>query len=91
MTQTSRVLRLLEHRGAYGVTAVDFQLPDVADGGPPILRVAARILELREEGYHITDAGIRNKCKVYVLQTADTAAEPPVDDTGQALLWETVA
>jgi hypothetical protein len=86
-TQTERVLRLLERRGPHGVTAVDFQLPDIADGGKPILRVAARILELRDQGHRIVDGGVRNKCKVYILEPAQTEPEPVVEpDTGQLLL-----
>ncbi|WCB92293.1 hypothetical protein DSM104299_00983 [Baekduia alba] len=47
MTQTARVEQLLRRRGELGITAADFLLPDVADGGPPILRLAARVDELR--------------------------------------------
>lgn len=52
LTQTQRVLRALRALGDHGVTSVDF-LPPTVDGGPPILRVAARIHELREDGFVI--------------------------------------
>lgn len=67
MTQTERVLRALQAAGDRGVTQVDFSLPDVVDGGPPITRVAARIKDLREHGHMIVGAGIRQSCRVYQL------------------------
>ena len=53
MTQKQRVLRMLNQRGGLGVTPVDFQGPDVIDGGKPILRLAARVGDLRDDGYVI--------------------------------------
>jgi len=75
MTQTDRVLAALSRAGARGITRVDFQLPDVIDGGPPILNIPARILELKNAGFEITDDGRRQKCKVYVLVTSDRLFE----------------
>lgn len=71
MTQNERVERMLRLVGAHGVTAVDFMLPDVIDGGAPITRFAARIHELRtEHGVAIIKNGRRQKCDVYMLDTA---------------------
>jgi hypothetical protein len=75
MTQTDRVLDALKNAGQRGITAVDFQLPNVIDGGKPILRVAARIHDLEAE-WNIAKAGIRDKCAVYVLHGRVTA--PPM-------------
>lgn len=55
-----------------GICATDFTLPNVIDGGPPILRVPARIGELEQRGHTIVRAGRRNKCQVYRL-----VADPP--------------
>jgi hypothetical protein len=44
---------MLHQRGGLGVTPVDFAGPDVIDGGAPIMRVAGRINDLRNEGYVI--------------------------------------
>jgi hypothetical protein len=60
--QAQRVLDELR-RGAR--TRVDFLRP--ADGGPPVLNVAARILELRRAGHVIVSGGRRDACKVYRL------------------------
>ena len=68
MTQKERVLARL--RAGHDVSPTDFQLPNVVDGGKPILRVAARILELRQDGYQIDVVATRNECAVYRLQTA---------------------
>lgn len=60
MTQRARLLALLRDRGPAGVSPADFLLPDVADGGPPITRLAARALELRAAGFDVasvTDGG----------------------------------
>lgn len=53
MTQRERVLKMLHQRGALGVTPVDFAGPDVIDGGAPIMRLAPRVQELRDQGYVI--------------------------------------
>lgn len=67
MTATQRSRVLAAARRFNGVCAVDFQLPDVCDGGPPILRVAARLYELDQEGYVFEFIGKRSKCKVFRL------------------------
>lgn len=66
MTQTERVLAALRiHLG--GITQVDFLRVPTIDGGSPITRLAARILELRDDGHPILDAGTRDGCKLYRL------------------------
>lgn len=66
--QRRRVIRLLTERGADGITQRDFLLPHVADGGPPIARLASRIDELRHhDGLDISDAGWRDKYRIYRL------------------------
>ena len=54
MTQKQRILKALQAAGAEGIKPEDFLLPDVVDAGKPILRVAARIDDLRKEGLTIT-------------------------------------
>lgn len=82
MTQSERVLRALQTAGSRGVTQVDFSLPDVVDGGPPITRVAARVKDLREQGHMIIGAGLRQSCRVYLLvPQAGPAAPTGASDT----------
>lgn len=76
-TQRDRVLRLLTARGNTGVCAVDFLGPEVADGGAPITRLAARVHELREDGVPIRKNGQRNSCDVYVLARPQARPAPP--------------
>lgn len=84
MSQKARVLAALRSRGARGVTAVDFLLPDVIDGGRPITRVAARVLELRDEGHTIVVDGERDSCAVYRL-LHDAQDGPPTRPASQAV------
>jgi hypothetical protein len=84
-TQRERVLDALRRAGDHGITAVDFLLPDVVDGGPPIVRLPARVDELRHAGYVIVGAGRRAKCQVYVLNEPARAATR--DDDDQAALF----
>lgn len=78
MTQRDRVLRALRQRGTQGITAVDFLAPDVIDGGPPITRIGARILDLRHDGFHIEVAGRRDGgCAVYRLAGPPPPPEVP--------------
>jgi hypothetical protein len=60
--QTRRVLDELRAAGSFGRTRVDF-----LHTSPPVLNLAARILELRSAGYHVVGAGRRHGCKVYRL------------------------
>lgn len=82
MTQTERVLRALQQAGDRGVTQVDFALPDVVDGLPPITRVAARVKDLREQGHMIVAAGTRQSCRVYTLVSQQELQEAAVSPEG---------
>lgn len=75
MTQAARVLAALRKSGR-GVTQVDFLTPTI-DGGAPITRVAARVLELKQNGHHIVTDGERDSCAVYKL--VYDAETPPVE------------
>jgi hypothetical protein len=78
MSQTQRVLAALRHRGAHGITAADFAAGRVIDGQKPIMRVAARILELRQAGHRIDVIGERDGgCYVYrLLRDAQDNPQP---------------
>ena len=67
MTQLDRVLAALRQHPDRGITRVDFLRYPTIDGGPPIINIPARILELRDAGHPIDDAGTRDKCRVYKL------------------------
>lgn len=90
-TQSIRVLKAARSAGRRGITAVDFALPNVCDGGKPITRLAARINELQEIGFRFRDGGRRQKCKIYVLDSVpvswdwEKAAVAPVGLGGP--LW----
>ena len=77
MTQVDRVLAAVTRAGARGITAVDFAAPDVIDGGKPIMRVAARINDIRNDGIAIVTDGERNGCAVYKLASAIDQEETP--------------
>lgn len=84
MTQKQRVLRALERAGRRGITAVDFASPNVCDGRDPILRLSARVDELRRDGHRIERTGERrNRCPVFALMREAPAStlsgdvEPP--------------
>lgn len=64
LTQRQRVKRALDQRGPRGVSPVDFTSPTI-DGGPPIMRVAARIYELRQT-YKITEITGDDGCARYL-------------------------
>lgn len=83
MTQSARVLEALRKAGGRGVTQIDFLIPNVADGGSPITRVAARVLELKQDGHHIVTDGERDSCAVYKLvYDAETPVEVEPEPTG---------
>lgn len=67
LTQAQRIERVARQRGSHGFTVADFASPDVVDGGPPILRVAARVAELRSRGVPIVQAGRRGGLVIYQL------------------------
>lgn len=78
-SQCHRILTLARARGPIGVSAIDFDgSRHVADGGPRITRLAARIQDL-EERYGCTfDASrFRHGVKVYCL-----VSESPVGGSG---------
>lgn len=81
-TQTERVLAALRTYPR-GITQVDFLLPDVIDGGAPITRIGARILELRDAGHMIVSGPRRDKCVTYKLLHGDT--EETATRGGQSL------
>lgn len=61
-SQKERVLKCLQTRKEHGVSNFEFfQL------NPPILRAAARIAELREEGFSINTIQIRKGHYKYIL------------------------
>jgi|HubBroStandDraft_3_1064219.scaffolds.fasta_scaffold201560_3 hypothetical protein len=78
-TQTERVIAAA--RSYRGITAVDFMLPNVVDGGPPITRVAARLWDAEQEGFSFECIGKRDRCKVFRLcgepDVERTASNPP--------------
>jgi hypothetical protein len=84
LTQTQRVLRLLEQRGERGITAADL-LPPVVDGLKPVGRLAARIDELRSRGLHIVTDRKGGGYARYILRepqrvaAAASAAPCPAD------------
>ena len=71
-TQVERVRRALLDAGRRGITAADFIRQPTADGGPPILGLSSRIVDVRPilaaEGYGIVTAGRRDRCSVYVAR-----------------------
>lgn len=82
MTQKQRVLTALQRTGWQGITQVDFLAPHVIDGGKPVTRLAARILELREDGHAIRVVGERQECAVYQLEANRPVT---VTDTGDGV------
>lgn len=77
MSQCSRILAALENGP---VSPIDFAAPDVIDGGAPIMRVAARIQDLRDQGLEIATATAANGTAIYTItqgtdQGSSTAAE----------------
>lgn len=69
LTQPERVLAALR-RAPNGLTRVDFQPPNVIDGGEPILNFPGRIKDLRDAGYEIESVGRRSKCLIFKLPGA---------------------
>jgi hypothetical protein len=86
MTQAKRIEAQLRRAGARGICAPDF-IPPTIDGGGPILRLAARVHELRNRLPIRTVR--RGGREWYVLETtgsarvsvALTAPEPPPSDS----------
>jgi hypothetical protein len=80
MTQRERVLTALEAHGVVGVKTTDFLLPDVIDDGSPIIRLAARVKDLRDEGYRIRSYTELNGVCRYVLVPNETVQGPVLSD-----------
>ena len=76
MTQRERILAALRKAGPSGLTQVDFLRFPTPDGGSPITRVAARVQELRDEGYEILSSGTRDRCALYVLKEQGVSTGP---------------
>lgn len=78
-TQTQRVIAAA--RSYRGITAVDFMLPNVVDGGPPITWLAARLWDAEQDGFSFECIGKRDRCKVFRLcgepAVERTASNPP--------------
>jgi hypothetical protein len=66
-TQNARVLAALWKAGPAGVTTADFLAPAVIDGGKPIVRLPARVNDLREAGHVIVTHREPNHTARYVL------------------------
>ena len=66
MTQNDRVLALLRQRGDQGLNTADLMAPAV-DGRKPILRLAARIFDLQQQGYRIRSVRRSNATVSYFL------------------------
>lgn len=80
MTQSQRVLAALRNGP---VNTTDFAQLPVIDGGKPVLRIAARIFDLQQQGYLITTRRRSNATVDYRLvgdveqDGVTTAVEPP--------------
>jgi hypothetical protein len=71
---TERVLRALRAHPE-GVNETAWAPPWVIDGGKSMQRIAARIWELRQEGYVITTRRMANDSATYILVSEPAAAE----------------
>lgn len=77
MTQKDRVLKSLRVAGSRGITQADWTgASGTPDGGPPITRVAARVLDLSQAGHVIRKGAIRDGCRVYSLEPSDPINSP---------------
>lgn len=76
--QTERVLALLRERALHDRSLNPVDLLDAtADGGPPILRLPARINNLRDAGYRIYTRRAPNRTADYFLLGEPTPPLPP--------------
>jgi hypothetical protein len=76
--QTERVLRQLRLHPE-GVNQTAFSAPWVIDQQKPIQRVAARVEELRREGYVITTRRLANNTATYRLISELAVGEAAAD------------
>ena len=85
MTQNDRVLALLRQRGDQGLNTVDLMAPAV-DGGKPILRLAARIFDLQQQGHRIRSVRRSNATVSYFLvEEPREAAQEPAGEPSEPL------
>lgn len=93
-TQNEGVLRMLRQAGRLGLDQTQVGPPVASDGGPPILRLASRVSDLKAAGHEIVHAGRRYVCQVYRLtegvgrvsasqQIAPTSTPRSTAETGQ--------
>ncbi len=80
-TQTDRVHDALRRAGRRGVRTTDFIGAPVVDGGPPILRVASRVAELRAAGHRIETRRAGAVAR-YVLDPGPPRLFDPADPEG---------
>lgn len=72
MTDAERLLKYMRQGGRVCPTDWnDFRTPD---GGKPIMRVAARMLDLKTAGHPVRRVGTRNRCAVYALVRPESRA-----------------
>jgi hypothetical protein len=83
MTQKDRVLKSLRVAGSRGITQADWTgaYGATPDGGAPITRVAARVLDLSQDGHTIKKGPLRDSCRVYRLESTEPLAAPMVPIT----------
>ncbi len=74
-SQTERVLAALKAVGSRGITAYDFAIAP-PDGGRRIMRLGARILDLKEASHRIETAGRRDGHVAYRLSGVEVAPAP---------------
>jgi hypothetical protein len=67
MTDRDRILLRMYRIGS--VSPIDFAAPDVCDDGKPIMRVAARIKDLRDRGYTIRSSRAANGTAIYRMES----------------------
>ena len=80
-SQTKRALALLRERAAEGrgLNPTDL-LPPVANGRPPVTRMAARIDELRAAGFSIVSRREANRTATYYLVSEPRPPLLPSDE-----------
>lgn len=68
----------MQASGARGVTQADWTgcYRQTPDGGAPILRLPARIMELKQDGVLIVNGPTRDSCRVYHLELGRPVAAP---------------
>lgn len=86
MTQKERVLKAILDAGQNGIRPEQFLAPNVCDGGKPILRLAARVLDLKNEGHEIACRVDRvSSTAIYTLK-GETLAVTPSQVSGRGVV-----